>query len=132
MMLAGMLKRHPCELRADFQRYYGLNLDDLGTAYTYRHAADLAACLPRESSTIRAESPALEWTEQEYMLWSIEYSLRVLRWQNTEDGRKGRNKPEKIPTPMEIAKVREKVEATDMQHIADVLGIELNEGVDNG
>lgn len=129
MMLAGMLHRHPCELRADFQRFYGLNLDDIGTAYSYLHAADLTACLPRESSTVRAESPALEWTDSEYLLWSIEYSLRILRWQNTKDGQKGSNKPKPIPTPAEVAKVREKVEATDLSHIAEVLGIEFNEGV---
>lgn len=131
MVLAGFMVRHPAELRADFQQYYGLNIDGMGTDYSMLHAADLAVQLPRDSRTFRAGNRELEWTDRDYMLWSIEYSLRVLRWQPTKDGQKGRNKPKPLPTPRDRARVESKISATDMSLIAEQLNIELNqEGVD--
>ena len=123
MTLARLLNERPGELRADFQRFYGLNLDGMGVDYSMLHAADLAAHLPAESATIRAEAPELEWTTAEYMLASIEFSLRVLRWQNTEDGQKGIKKPRPIDTPADFARIVRKAEATDMEYIAEQLGI---------
>ncbi len=128
-MLAGLLADHPSELKADFQRYYGLNLDGMGSDYTFAHAADLAANLPRESCVMRAKDPTLIWGDVEYMLRSIEFSLRVLRWQNTEDGHAGRNKPQPLPTPEDMERVRDKMAQTDMQRIAERLGIDLEGGV---
>ena len=120
--------RHPAELRADFQQYYGLNIDGMGVDFSMLHAADLAAQLPHDSRTFRAENTELEWTDRDYMLWSIEYSLRVLRWQPTKDGQKDRNKPRPLPTPADRARVEEKVSATDLNYIAEQLNIEM-EGV---
>lgn len=131
MVLAGFLSKHPSELRADFQQYYGLNLDGMGRDYSMLHAADLAAQLPKNSRSFVAEKPQLEWTNVELFLWSIEYSLRVLRWQPTKDGHKGANKPKPLPTPDEIDRIRTKADATDMAYIAEKLGIDINkEGVD--
>ena len=124
-LLARLLNERPGELRADFQRYYGLNIDGMGVDYTMIHAADLAAHLPMESATMRAEAPELEWTMAEYLLASIEYSLRVLRWQNTEDGQKGVRHPRPIDTPADFARIARKAEATDMEYIAEKLGIRL-------
>lgn len=39
----------------------------------------------------------MAWTDEMHMLSAAEFRLRVLAWQKTEDGSKGRNKP----TPME-------------------------------
>jgi hypothetical protein len=118
--------RHPAELRADFQQYYGLNIDGMGVDFTVLHAADLAAQLPSDSRTFKAENIELEWTDSDYMLWSIEFSLRVLRWQNTEDGRKNRNKPRPLPTPAEHARIADKINSTDMALIAEQLGIDID------
>jgi hypothetical protein len=41
-------------LRADFQQWYGLNLDDMGGDYSISHAACLAAQLPGDSRTFAA------------------------------------------------------------------------------
>ena len=120
-----MLANRPDELRADFQRVYGLNIDDMGESYSVHHAAVLAAMLPSDSLVCKAANPALEWGEALYMLRNIEYMLRVLAWQNTKDGQKGRKKPQPIETPDERAKVRDKALATDWRHIAEQLNIEL-------
>lgn len=119
-----MVKR-PCELRADFQRVYGLNIDEMGKSYSVHHAAELAAMLPSDSLVLKAESPALEWGETMYMLRNIEFFMRVLIWQNTKDGQKGRKKPKPIETPSERAELRDKALNTDWKHIAEQLNIEL-------
>jgi hypothetical protein len=126
-----MLAKHPSELYADFQQYYGVDFDKLRGEIGELRIADLAAQLPIESRSFRVLKPELTWTMHDWLMWSIEYSLRVLIWQNTEDGSKGRNKPKPLPNPVERARITEKIEATDMKAIADALGIDLDmEGVD--
>lgn len=97
MLLARLMRDKPCELRADMQAYYGLNLDGMGTAYSYAHAACCAAQLPAGARVWR--ETAAEWGMDTYMLHSIEHSLRVLAWQNTEDAQKRRNYPQPLTTP---------------------------------
>ena len=97
MLLARLMRDKPCELRADLQQTYGLNLDGMGRDYSVAHAACCAAQLPAGARVWR--DTAAEWTEVEYLLASIEFSLRVLKWKNTEDGIKDRNAPEPIRTP---------------------------------
>lgn len=38
-------------------------------------------------------------TLEQRLLWSAEFSLRVLRWQQTGDGHKNRNQPKPFPLP---------------------------------
>ena len=127
MVLCWMVANHPTELRSDFQRFYGLNLDGMGTDYTVEHASCLAATLPSDSAVMRAVNPRNGWTITEYLLHAIEFDLRVLAWMNSKDGAKGKNRPKPLPTPEDEARVRGKIEATDLKMIADALGIK---GVD--
>ena len=122
-MLAALLEDHPGELRADFQRFYGLNLDGMGTEYSVAHAATLAAHLPQESACVRVASPEAAWDDATYLLAAIEYDLRVLAWQNSRDGAKGRNKPRPVQTPADVARVRDKLDGTDLAEVAAALGI---------
>ena len=57
--------------------------------------------LPRSSSTARAlYGPELsEWGVTEHLLAGVLDVLRWLQWAKTEDGEKGRNRPEPIPRP---------------------------------
>lgn len=49
---------------------------------------------------MRSAAPAAEWGDSDYLLWSIEHSLRVLVWrQVTKDGQHGRRMPKPIETP---------------------------------
>lgn len=45
---------YPEELRADLQRQYHLNIDDMGRSYSCRHAAECAAHLAWPSSLSEA------------------------------------------------------------------------------
>ena len=129
-MLASLLGSHPDELRADFQRFYGLNLDGMGIEYSTAHAAALAANLPRESATVRAVVPEAAWSDETYLLSAIEYDLRVLAWQNSKDGAKGRNRPKRPQTPADVERVRGKVQQTDFAAImaAFATGEEVADG----
>lgn len=126
MSLGAALAGHPDELRADLQQFYGLDLDRMGEAYTAAHAAALVRMLPRESRLARVESPALEWSEAEYLLARIEHTLRVLAWQRSKDGQHGRNYPEKLQTPYDRERARRVAASSTpeaMRYVADRLGI---------
>lgn len=102
VVLACVLRRHPDKLRADFQQYYGLNLDGMGCDYSVDHAAALAANLPPESRCGIASNPLNAWTPQMCLLALIEHRLNIWNWWHTDDGRAGTNKPE-ILVPFERA-----------------------------
>lgn len=77
-MLARLIRRYPDELRADMQEVYGLNLDDLGTGYTLKHAGALAAQLPATSRVQCRIDPANAWGWTEQLLAATVNTLRVM------------------------------------------------------
>lgn len=86
-----MLASHEDALRADFQRFYRLNLDDMGIAYSCRHAAALCANLPDDSAVFRAEGDG--WTGTQQLLASIGRGIDVVWWQRTEEGHNRNSAP---------------------------------------
>lgn len=68
-----------------------------------------------------AERPELAWGDEEALLSSIEYSLRVLRWHNTKDGQRGRKPPKPIPFPGADSPAS-KIKRTDLAFVDRVLG----------
>lgn len=62
---------YPNELRADLQRYYGVNLDHVGTLVSVAHVAALSACLPLGSLVLRKIEPKTTYTETEWLLLGI-------------------------------------------------------------
>ena len=83
----------------------------MGEAYSVRDAAAMVAHLPSDSALRRAEGDG--WSEAERMLASMEFSLRVLRWQPTRDGANDRNQPVPRKSPREREEeARELVEST--------------------
>ena len=115
--------KYPDELRADFQQYYGLNIDGMGTDYSYYHAAVLVMQLPPNSRVSAAMNPDAAWDVQSWFLNQIEYDLRVLIWQNTKDAEKGRNKPKPNKTPKELMAQRRRAMNFDKDLVDSVLGI---------
>lgn len=84
-------------LEADLAEYYGLDLADMGRAYSHGHAAALAAALPRGSRTMRDIDPRLSWGEGEYLLALIADSLEALRY---EESRRAGSKQARKPRPV--------------------------------
>ena len=94
----------------------------MGRDYSFAHAAALMAQMPRTSRTAMALNPDNEWSEATYFLAQIEYDLRVLIWQNTKDGQKGRNQPKPPTFPAERAQRRKRIEGFDKALVDKVLG----------
>lgn len=71
MFLARQLAEHPSQVRADLQRFFGLNLDRLGDEFSAFHAASCLANLPLGASLLSACEPRLQWTQTDYLLHGI-------------------------------------------------------------
>lgn len=72
-----MRRRHPSELRADLQRYYGVCWDDVEAGrVSPAHAAALAANLQPGCRCLAAEDERLGWTNGEMLLLAVANSLR--------------------------------------------------------
>ena len=121
-----MLSRHPDALRADFQRYYGLNLDDMGEAFSFSHAAALCAWLPDDSAVYRAEGDG--WSRTQRMLAQMGRSIDVVWWQRTDDGqRRDGVPPDNYEAPSAALK-RVEIQSTPvserMRRVAEAYGYE--------
>lgn len=118
-----MWRKHRDELEADFLQFYGIDIYELGKGLAPTKAARLAVQLPLDSRCTKAICPELQWGQQEYLLAAIEYDLRLLVWMNSEDGRKGLNRPKPIDTPLKQAQLKQKIEKTDFDRIDRILGM---------
>lgn len=94
-----MQRKFPAQVRADVQRFYGLNVDDVGYEFSFRHLADLVACLPRESATLRAYDSRNEWSIDTHLLASVLDVLRWIQWSKTAKGAKNQGQPKPVPRP---------------------------------
>lgn len=119
-MLIRYLTEYHDELEADFQQFYGLDLNDLGRSLSVRHAAVLAAQLPITSRCCIAQEPDLAWSTDTWLLRRIDHGLSLLLWSMSKH--KGQ-KPQPVNTPGETAKIRKSVENTDFDLIAERLGV---------
>lgn len=95
-MLAQVWAEHPDELRADFQQYFNLDLDGMGSAYATAHAAALVMQMPEGSRIARAYNPDAAWTSDRSLLAAIVNDLNWLVWAQTKDAKHNRNKPKPI------------------------------------
>lgn len=83
-------------MRADFQQYYGLDLDGMGRDYTTLHAADLLMQLPEGARTRVAYDPASAWTTDRTLVACAVNALNLIWWSKTKDGQRGRNRPRPV------------------------------------
>lgn len=110
-------------MRADLQRFYGLNLDRMGSEFSAYHAACCLANVPKGSALAAAIDPANEWDESGYLLAQIEFDIRSLTWA-LAGGKKSKSpKPKRIETPSDRRKSRTEYTRDDIDAIADALGI---------
>lgn len=113
---------------ADFQRFYGISLpvDEGAEIPDLARMALLWQALPDDARCVRRAVPAALWTSTDYLLRAIEHAVRVLVWQRTEDGAKGRNAPEPIKSPAERARAeaRRDEALAAREEIDRILGID--------
>lgn len=67
-----------------------------------RDVAAWAAYLPPESATARSMDAHWQRTPEVDLLREVEHGVRVLAWQQTKDGSKGRNAPERLALPWDV------------------------------
>lgn len=113
MLLVALRRKHGGALRADFQRFYGLNVDGLGRSFSVLHAADLAAHLPPDSAVAREMNPEYAWGVTEHLLATAVDTLRLLVWMQSKDGAKNRNRPKPLPRPG-VKQGKQRVEKKDL------------------
>ena len=89
----------------------------MGTEYSVLHAADLAKYLPQQSRCMVALEPALEWSKNDHMQADIANLLKILVWQGTKDGQKGRNQPDMIRPPQPQQPTEEGPSADDCREV---------------
>lgn len=98
----GMLDACPDVLRADMQRFYGLDLDELGHGLRIRRAADLAANLPEQALVWRRIDPRAEWDVQTLLLAQIADATGFTAWSKTKEAsHRGAKWRGRIPRPWE-------------------------------
>ena len=104
-------------MRADFQQYYGLDLERVLEAGEFGRAASLAAGLPAGARTVVAVEPRAAWDEHTSLLALIADKLSSLRYERA--GGKGR-KPRPVERPKGAAKVKRKLDV-GMERRRDLL-----------
>ena len=77
-------------MRADLQRYFGLNFDLIGIEFSHRHAAACLTCLPAGSSLLARINPKCTYTKTEMLLHAILNMLSSEHipypWEDSESG----------------------------------------------
>ena len=96
MTLANELRLHEPELRADFQQYYGIDLDAaMRGGESPRRMAALLMQLPQESRTYRKEDKDAIWTADRQLQAVLINQLAGLMWGMSDPKRRGA-KPQPI------------------------------------
>lgn len=104
-----MLHRAPDRLRADMQRFYGLDLDQVGSTIRVRRAADLAANLPEQACVWSIIDERSAWTGDRWLLAQIADSVDFLAWAQTEEAQhRGAKWDRRIPRPGDTGRARDK------------------------
>lgn len=102
----------------------GLRLRMLGTELlTWADLKAIVRYLPLESALIRVIHPdAHQWQVSQHLLAEAVDALRWLMWAKTDDGRRGRNRPDLIQRPGAKSR-RERVgTATELDQMNEFLG----------
>lgn len=95
-----MLATSPDALRADFQRFYHLDLDEIGHTIRPLRAADLAAWLPDEARIWGQIDPRAQWDTTRHLLANIADAAAFLAWTKTKEAaRKGARWKNQIQRP---------------------------------
>lgn len=123
MTLVGMLRARSDVLRADMQRFYGLDIDEIGYSIRIMRAADLAANLPHEALIWSVFDERNAWTTNTYLLALIADNTSFLAWSKTKDAtRKGAKFKSQIPRPgSKRSKQNSDVKAVDVDTLAEFL-----------
>lgn len=86
--------------------------------------------LPEQSRTAKRQSPELQWSQTDYLLWRVEHQLRVLSWMLSDEKKRPKKPPQALKTPGQLAEATKK-QANALANKAEInkiLGIEVDDG----
>lgn len=96
MMLAAAWNENQCELRADLQRYYGIDIDHaMRGEHTAAHVAALVKCLPTDCMLFAARDVDASWSREQIILAEVRNILNDLAWGMSDPKKRGK-RPERI------------------------------------
>lgn len=103
-------------------RYYHIDLDstDIGPL----RISDLVANLPDDASVWRNLEEMNRWPVSAHLIATVIDQLNLILWSKTEDGEKGRNRPDPIPRPGVEEKKKNsdgEVQAMDLDELKEFL-----------
>jgi len=115
-------------VEADLQRFYRVDLRDLGGSLSWRRLGVLIAGLPREAATVRLMvGEAADWGAAEHLLAAAVDALHAANWQR--GARKGSQRPKPIRRPgldeagRDVKKIRPRLARTTAE-IDALIGLE--------
>lgn len=112
LALIELIDEHPREVAYECLRL-GLRLADVGVSFGWTDLDAVVRCAPRDSALAAVLDPEnAPWDVPSQLLHSIEHTLRVLAWQKTEAGARGRDIPEPLPAPWVKDEKRSKIGTT--------------------
>lgn len=119
-----LLREHHGPLAADLSRYHGLRplsaLREWGLPLS--EVAAYAAHLPPDSAVARAQNPDWAITPEALVMREVEHAVRVVAWQQTEDGH--RKAPQHYPDRIPLTKAERAVAAIKSSEGPDVMPVE--------
>ena len=80
-----MLTVCPDALRADMQRWYGLDMDEIGYTIRVRRAADLAVNIPEDGAVWPRLDKRLQWGTTKQLLANISDAAGFIAWTKTSE-----------------------------------------------
>lgn len=96
MTLALLFETSEDALRADLQRYYGIDLDHaMAGAHSARHVAALAAHLPSDCACRITREPDAAWTLEATLLAALANTLNAIAYGMSDPKRRG-SRPQTI------------------------------------
>lgn len=98
-MLADVLRNHRGALRASLLAEYHLRLDDALKTMGARELGELAWYLPPGCAMWKSIGGPMAWSDTVAELKQVNFHLRVIAWQKTEDAKHRRNVPEMEAPP---------------------------------
>ena len=116
---------HEGELRADLQRYYGIDLDHaMGGEHTPYHIAELVRFLPHDGSIGRAYDEDAAWSLDRTLVAMLVNSLNALIWGMGDKSKRG-PQPDRVgPSYMRFKKRTLEAQAMPIEQLMEILSRE--------
>lgn len=90
MTAAATLREHPCEVAADIQQYYGIDVERARfDGHSAWHMSVLIAQLPQDCRVRKAIDADMQWTLENVLLAAVVNNQRMYAWGRSDPAKRG-------------------------------------------